>query len=361
MKNLDLFKFIFMVSIILILIVGGCTPVVETPANGENNEEEAVEISLGDYYPFVHDAIYEYEGLGNEFAEQTVFLEFENGQRGQYRAINPGTETVKIIEKTADSVREIYLEGEFYHTENILSTPAIKNNILLKEPLVKGNSWELEDGYIREITDLEKDIETPYGAFKAIEVTTYFEEDRMQKNYYVKDVGMVAVEYLDGETQISSLLRNIVSGPYEKDIRLFYPLERNNEIITTYLDYSFKFSTNDHLENIFEKLFKEPVEESLTPVISEDTLINSIFLDKGTWTVKVDFSSELIPGWNAGSSLELELIRSIVNTLGEFYDTERVYMSIEGVPFVSGHYGMTENEVFTVDTEGIDEYEDYIE
>jgi len=351
-------KFILLIVAFTLAFATACTPVSDSQEEQDEGKSDDIGISLDDYFPFIHDSVYEYEGRGNEFAEQSVFLEYENGQRGQYRTINPGTETVKIVERTADSVREIYLEGEFYHTENILSTSGIKNNVLLKEPLVKGNSWELEEGYTREITGLDVEIETPYGLFDAIEVTTYLEENRLQKNYYVKDIGLVAILYYDGDTQISSLLRDIVQGPYEKDIRLYYPLERDNDIVTSYVDYMFSFSTNDHLENIFEDLFKNPVEEGLSRVISDDTMINSIFLDKGTWTIKVDFSSELIPGWNAGSSLELELIKSIVNTFGEFYDTDKVYLSIDGVPFTSGHYGAAEDEVFKVDTEGIEEYDE---
>lgn len=357
MRKSNGFKLLVLIVAFSLAFATACTPVSDSQEVQDEGNAGDNGVSLNDYYPFIHDSVYEYEGRGNEFAEQSVFLEYENGQRGQYRNINPGTETVRIVERTADSVREIYLEGEFYHTENILSTSGVKNNILLKEPLEKGNSWELEEGYIREITGLDVMIETPYGTFNALEVTTYLDEDRLQKNYYAKDIGMVAVLYFDGEIEISSLLSDIIEGPYEKDIRLYYPLESDNEITISYVDHIFNFTTNDQLENIFEDLFKNPVEEGLTRVISQDTMINSVFLDKGTWTVKVDFTSELIPGWNAGSYLEWMLINSIVNTFGEFYDTDKVYISIDGVPFTSGHFELPENEVFEVDTEGIEEYD----
>lgn len=340
-----------------VMFITACTPVIEKAEEPAKEEESVEKISLSDYFPFIHDTTYEYEGYGNEYAEQRVLLEYDNGQRGQFRIKNPGTEAVRIVERTADSIREIYLEGEFYHTENILSTSATKNDVLIREPVEVGNEWQLENGNIREITGIDIDFQTPFGGFKALEVTTYLKEGRLQKNYYAKDVGLVGVVYEDGETAIKSLLSDVVEGPYDKNIRLFYPNERDGDIVTNYVDHTFKFSTNDHLENIFEDLFKNPVEGGLSGLISEDTMINSIFLDKGTWTVKVDFSSELIPGWNAGSSLEFQLIRSIVNTLGEFFDTDKVYLSVEGVPFESGHYESSENDAFQVDTEGIEEYE----
>ncbi|MCR3956439.1 MAG: GerMN domain-containing protein, partial [Gudongella sp.] len=338
----------------MVLFMIACTPVTEVPEDVSQEQETIDKASLDDYYPFIHDSTYQYDGYGNEYAEQSIMLEYENGQRAQYRIINPGTEAVKIIERTADSIREIYLEGEFYHTENVIATAAVKNNVLVKEPIQIGNEWELENGNMREITGIDVDFQTPFGSFKTLEVTTHLEQDRIQRDYYAKDVGLVGIVYEDGETTIRSLLSDIVKGPYEKEARLFYPVESENDIGTSYVEYKFDFSTNDHLENIFGDFFKNPVEAGLSRVISEDTMINSIFLDKGTWTVKVDFSSELIPGWNAGSSLEYELIRSIVNTFGEFYDTDEVYISIEGVPFESGHYKASENEAFQVDIEGIE-------
>jgi hypothetical protein len=354
-RGWNAFKAMALITTISMLMIA-CTPVTEI--SDETNQEQVVvdKASINDYYPFIHNSTYEYEGYGNEYAEQSIYLEYENGQRGQYRIKNPGTEAVKIIERTAGSIREVYLEGEFYHTENILSIAAAKNNVLIKEPLEVGNEWELEDGNKREITGIDVDFMTPFDSFKALEVTTYLDQGRIQRDYYAKEVGLVGTVYEDGETMISSLLSVIVEGSYEKEARLFYPVESDRDIVTKYVDHKFEFNTNDQLENVFEEFFKKPVSEGLSKVISDDTMINSIFLDKGTWTVKVDFSRELIPGWNAGSSLEFELINSIVSTFGEFYDTDRVYLSIEGVPFESGHYGSLENEVFQVNTEGIEEY-----
>lgn len=356
MRKLNKKRLTIFAVIIFLFTLTACISLDKNSGKGSITEVGENEISLNDYFPFIHDSTYEYEGKGNEFAKQIIFLEFENGQRGQYRNINSGTETVKIIERTVDTIREIYVEGEFYHTENILSVSGIKSDILLKEPLKKGNAWETEEGYKREITEIQKEIETPYKTFKALEVTTYLEGNSQLKNYYVLDVGLVAMVYTEDDTIISSLLSSIKSAPYEKQIRLYYPFETNNDIGSRYIDYTFKFSTNEHMENIFTSFFKNPVKEDLVPIISENTLINNIFFDKRIWTVRVDFSSELIPGWNVGSTLEYELIRSIVNTFGGFYDTEKVFISIDGIPFSSGHFELLEDEVFTVETEGVNQY-----
>lgn len=337
-----------------VLLISCGTGEISPPphVNGEHEE-----ISIGDYYPFLENTVLEYEGTGNEYAELTMMLEYVDGRRGQFRTINPGTETIRIIEVNDEEVRETYQEGEFYHTENMLNSRQSKNNILLKGPLTVGNSWDLEDGYVRELTSLESSIDTPYGLLEAIEVTTYYEEGRYQKNYYSRGIGLVGILYYDGDAEITTLLREIKTGPYQKSIKLYHPHEGEDEIVLKYKDYSFGFNTNDNMADVFCRLFREPVEDGLVPLISEDTRINSIVLDRGSWTLRADFSRELVPGWNAGSTLESKLILGIVNTLGEFYDTDRVYLSIDGVPFESGHYQLVEGEDFKVETEGIEEYQ----
>ena len=84
-------------------------------------------------------------------------------------------------------------------------------------------------------------------------------------------------------------------------------------------------------------------------------MINSIKLDKNSWTLRVDFSEELISKSNFGSALETEVLKSIVNTLGKFYDVENVFITVEDKPYESGHYLLREGESFKVNMENIEE------
>ncbi|HKM40883.1 MAG TPA: GerMN domain-containing protein, partial [Patescibacteria group bacterium] len=79
-------------------------------------------------------------------------------------------------------------------------------------------------------------------------------------------------------------------------------------------------------------------------------------LDRNTWTLEVDFSKELLTEMNAGSSLEGEILKSLVNTLGEFYDVDKVYITVEGQPYESGHFAISSEEFFKVDKDGIKEF-----
>ena len=114
--------------------------------------------------------------------------------------------------------------------------------------------------------------------------------------------------------------------------------------------------TNQSIEKLLEDKLKNPSSEKLIAPIPEGVVINSIHLDRSSWIVRVDFSEEILKNLNAGSAFEYEIIRSIVNTIGKYYDTEKVYISVAGIPYESGHYAIREGEYFKVDTEGINEF-----
>lgn len=323
------------------------------------NAEEPMEGKdpiLEEYFPFVENTKMEYEGIGNEFAEQTTFFEFIDDNRAQLKIFNPGTIAVKVLEYKDGELREIFTEGEFYHVENMLDIRGDTQNILLKEPLKVGNSWSIPGGYKRTISGMDVGIKTPYKTFKALEVTTEFGEGKVQLDYYVKDIGHVASIYKDGEFEVKTLLEDIEREPYEIEIISYYPLYTDTKI--AYLDRDIKFSTNDSIERIMENNFKNPPSNKLLPIISKNTKLNSLEFNRGNGIVYADFSKELISEMNADSKLENSILKSIVNTLGNYYGVEKVFVSVEGKPYSSGHISIEEDKYFTVDESELLEFDD---
>ncbi|MFY9482150.1 MAG: GerMN domain-containing protein, partial [Tissierellaceae bacterium] len=118
------------------------------------------------------------------------------------------------------------------------------------------------------------------------------------------------------------------------------------------------FHTNQSMERLMEDILKNPPSDGLAQVIPDTTTINMLKLDRLDWSVKVDFSEDLLRDMNVGSSFETEILKSIVNTLGRFYDVERVFISVDGKPYESGHYMLEADEFFEVDMDGIEEYQE---
>ncbi len=358
-------RLIILLLTISILFTGCASTQEENKENiltEKDNEEVSIKKieeetrTIEEYFPFLENTKMEYEGIGNEFAEQTTFFEFIDDNRAQMKIFNPGTVAVKVLEYKDGELREIFTEGEFYHIENMLDTQEESQNIILKEPLKAGNSWNTSSGYKRTISGIDVNIDTPYKAFKALEVTTEFGDGKVQLDYYAKGVGHVASIYKDGEFEVKTLLEDIEKEPYETEVIFYYPLYSDTKV--AYLDRDIKFSTNGSIEKIMENNFKNPPSDKLIPLISKNTRLNSLKLNRGNKIVNADFSEEFISEMNAGSSLESSILKSIVNTLGKYYGVEKVFISIEGKPYSSGHFAIEEDEYFKVDESDLVEFED---
>jgi len=196
------------------------------------------------------------------------------------------------------------------------------------------------------------EIETPYKLLNALEVTTTLDDSRTQRNYYAKGLGLVASVYNDSEYEVKTVLNNIIKEqPLNQEIQVFYPMFDDNR--TVFVNDNISFYTNVSIEKLLEDKLKHIPSDKLVSPLPNSAIINKISLERATWTVNADFSEELLMDMNAGASFETEIIKSLVNTLGKFYDTDKVYITVNGSPYQSGHYAIREGEYFKVDLEDI--------
>lgn len=349
-------QIIFTIFISIVILIMGCQQSIgeESSLKGAETLESSSNTILKaiDYYPFHKNKVFYFEGIGNEFAEQYYFVEFiDENNKAQIKILNPATNLIKIVQYIDGEVVEVYSEGEFYHIENMLGSGSNNKNIILKEPLVVGNSWLNSEGNIREITALDTLIKTPYDELNALEVTTSLDGGAKIMEYYVKDIGLVARIFENDGISIKTLLKFIEEKPLNQRIMVFYPLFSDTKSI--YIEDEIFFYTNMRIEDIFEDKFKyPPMDDFIAPLLS-DVRINSIYLDRGNeWTVNIDLSKEFLDSMNSGTSLEYEIIMSIVNTLGKFYDSGRVNILIDGKVYESGH--ISNKDGFLVNTDGIE-------
>ncbi len=93
-----------------------------------------------------------------------------------------------------------------------------------------------------------------------------------------------------------------------------------------------KISVSGNLyKSVLEELIKGPETDDLYAVLPSDVRVNSVKLSGSTATV--DFSKEIITNFEEiphSSTTEILAIFSIVNTLTEFEEIERVKITIEG-------------------------------
>jgi hypothetical protein len=339
---------------------GGTTPtnvptktvpvVTDTPDITVAPEEK---LTVQDYYPLKEDAVYIYEGSGNEYASMTVWMDFYEEKKGllQTRTNNGGTETVRVIERTEDKVSVLTTIDECYYRDRLFEAEFLDTaEVLLMEPLIKGTEWTLSNNRKRYISNTEVQITTPLGTYLALEVTTESPQDVII-NYYAPGVGLVKTVFVSEDLEITSSLKEIKEdAPYNQDLIIYYP--KDDGMIYRKRETLY-FHTNDITAIILENAVKkDAAKDTNLPLISSDTKIKSLSLGKDN-KVNIDLSKEFIEDMNVGAEYEALVLQSITNTLGNYYQVSEVIITVEGKPYESGHFSLQEGEAFTVDMEKV--------
>ena len=321
--------------------------------NNHGDEEEPVSqvLKIEEYYPIKENTHYVYEGMGNEYASYDVYIDYISGNKVQQRIDNGGTVMANVVELKNGKLTKLYSREEAYYRENLLQSKNDDEEILLMEPLEKGTSWKLKDSRVRTITNTSVEITTPLGTYSAIEVTTEGPNDETM-DYYAKNIGLVKSVFMSGESgaeEISSSLSKIEENqPVVQNITFYYPNIDDEKLY--YRTKEISFYTNDLTKKALENEYKDSINNNFGKVFSKNTKINSLYLNKDN-NVYIDLNQAFVSEMNAGSQYEAMLLQSIANTFGQYYNAEKVYLTIDNKLYESGHILMEKGEFLKVDTE----------
>lgn len=339
--------------VILLLFSSGCSW-TKSNENGKSDtdgdsgsaEEDAMFL-IEDYFPIKDNIRTLYEGQGNEFATYDVYNEYTSGSIVQQRINNGGTEKIEVLQVKDGKLVKNFSQAETYYRQNFLEMEN-QPEILLMEPLVVGTTWILDDASVRTITSISADIATPSGNYQAIEVTTENPNDPSEKtvHYYARDVGLVKTVFRYGENkeaEISSSLKEIQeNAAMTQTINFYYP--NPDEDTISYLSKKINFHTNDVTRKVLEAAYKE---NAPATVFSPNTRINSLYLnDDGM--VYLDLSGDFITEMNAGAGYESMMLQCIANTFGNYYNVQKVILTIDNEPYSSGHIFLEKGEYLEV-------------
>lgn len=315
-------------------------------SDNKTNEDSTTQLlKIEDYYPIKENVKYVYEGNGNEYASYNVYVDYTSENKVQQRVDNGGTVIAKVIEINDGKVTRLLSRAEAYYRENLLEAKGDDVEVLLMEPLVKGTSWKLDDSRIRKITNTSVKVETPSGSYDAIEVTTEGSNDKTI-DYYAKNVGLVKSVFISGGTEVTSSLSKIEENvSLTQNISFFYPNINDNKIY--YIDKDITFNTNDITRLVLESSYKDAIGKDLGKVFNTNTKINSLYLNKDGM-VYIDLNKAFVTEMNAGSGYESMILKSIANTLGKYYGSQKVILTIDSNLYESGHIAMKKGEFIEV-------------
>lgn len=368
-------KRIFILAILILSLLAGCGQKVETPIENNNGTNQGITENNGntstegthsgegsqaeplkakDFFLFEENVYMDFKGIGNEFAEYRTYVDFVKDDTVQIRSINPGTVSVNVYQYKDGAIVSLFSRGETYYVYDYTGMKE-KEEIIIKEPIKVGTTWNVGESATKSITAIDKEISTPAGKYKALEITTE-SPGSIIRDYYVKGIGKVKSEFVSKEdesfTVVSELQKIEKNASFIQDINFYYPDVANDRIVSSVKTINFR--TNQDVKKVFEDGLKEPPQGlDLKGTITQNVKVLDIRLDEENGIVAVDFSPELVKEMNAGSSYELMILDSIANTFGDYFQKDKVIITLEGKPYSSGHILMKEGEYFTVSKERV--------
>jgi len=345
-----------LIAIILVLaFVTACSKTGGgTKAPGDSQQQgnagQAL-VKVIDYFPFTKDVHVVYRGTGNEYAGYDTYVEYIKDNIMQTRTDNGGTVVVNVYEVSEGEVKKVYSRPETYYRYDFTSQRG-DEEVLIKEPIKIGTEWTLKDGAKRSITAVDTDVSTPLGSYKAVEVTTA-RADSTFKDYYAKGVGLVKSVFTAKDSSfnvISEIEKLEKDVPFKQNVMFYFPDFLNDRV--AYMERAIEINTGQDMKYKFQKEFKTiPEGSKLSKVLTPNVQVLGATVDDSAGIVTVDFSRHLIDDMNAGAGFESMLLKSMVNTLGQYYQVDRVIITVEGKPYSSGHILLKPGEYFKVNTD----------
>jgi spore germination protein GerM len=123
-------------------------------------------------------------------------------------------------------------------------------------------------------------------------------------------------------------------------IKVYFPNDEGTKLIAE--SKKIKNSGADQYTETMNALLEGSKDKKVVSIIPAGTKLRSVKVDKGI--AYVDFSQELIKKFNGGSTGELMLVGSIVDTLTEYPEIKGVQILVEGkkVETIAGHMDTSE-------------------
>ena len=337
-------------------------------------KDTSVQGTIGDYFPIEQNAYYVYD-RSDALVTSSTYNMYVEGNKVQ-RITDAGIYRVtEILEYANGELTVNYASDSVSCFEKVLDAEMGYRMVILKEPLVIGNTWETYSGpTVRgvakgkcAITDVNVEVETPNnGTVLAIEVSTELDNGYTNVEYYAKGIGLVKTGYyikgyetsnvVDGVTNVTEMkdvttdtvINNFSSdADYEFAVTVFYPNENADDLDQDELKYT--YSAELSKEKMFEELLKNPAGKENERVISPNTTINfinitrtisqSVETGKSTENtiVYVDLSQDFADDMNAGSGYETLLLEALEATFKGFFKAHEFVLSVDGSPYVSKH------------------------
>lgn len=181
----------------------------------EKEPEKEEVLTIKDVYPLNEGDYWKFAGEGNEYAgfEQKVL--YREGNKVQLKVTNQGSSVGMVYEYKDGKLCVVYSREDFNDDENLLDNDNELEQVILAEPIKKGNSWESENKIFK-ITSLNEKVKTPAGEFEnCIKIVITAEDEPVNNIYYKPGLGLIKQEYIGEDYSVVSSLEEYEIATYK--------------------------------------------------------------------------------------------------------------------------------------------------
>ncbi len=297
--------------------------------------QASVDIQILEYFPFKENTLYKYVGEGIVDLNQESFAIYTRDNQMQ-RFTKSENFKVTDVFGVHDGTLFLDLGNTFYYMDSLLDYGKTMGTIVLQGPLEVGTKWQFDANESAEITSMNVAVETPYGKFDTMEVTSVDKDGNKRQDYYAKGVGLVKSNYLQGGSEATMSLSEIVentSFPIDVNFYLVNSTTGQDEVEKR----SLELKSNIDLVKYLETEMKKSKTADYEALIPEGASINEIVIDWQKSLAEVDLSKNYVEQLGVGAGIENSVLQAIVNTVGNFYGTDNVQITLDGKKYESGH------------------------
>ncbi|MDR3091601.1 MAG: GerMN domain-containing protein [Clostridiales bacterium] len=315
---------------------------------------------IAEYWPFKANTCYEYEGKGHELASYNVFNTFIRENEGEtivQQRLEPALDynrQTQVLSLKGGELRLINGDTAKYHFEDMTVLPPDpkKEMLVLREPLSLGEKWTVSGTDTSEVTGVDVEVDTPMGKLKALEISTSSVGPTGarydQKDWYVKDIGHVKMEYsVNGQPPISSTLKKITEN-YTLNIPadVYYPIKGESEAGLE--EKKISLNTNyDLLAKINALLSSAPESAEFSPIMTSGKVIDIKFATN-TSAAMVNFDKSIYGRQFESENEERGMLFGAAQTIGHILGVEQVFVQADGKPYSGVYVKLTDDTSFEV-------------
>ncbi len=210
--------------------------------------------------------------------------------------------------------------------------------LILSGPISLGNSWNVTNNISASISSVDSLVELPFGNFNAIEVSTNMPNGSYRKDYFVKYIGLVKSEIFDENNKKQTIyLNSMTDDSILTKSHLFNYDRYSNKIHSE--EINLEIQTNPIFIDLLENMLKFELIAVRNPLISDETFIKSVSVDRENDTVHINFNSNLLSDSTYTETEEENIVASIANVVGNFYSVHNVQITANG----KSNFGVNKN------------------